>query len=136
MTALNSAAYALQVAVVSRIETALPTWQLSEKPRKNQPPPYIEIFGVDIISTILTKTTIIEKLRVTINVFDQSENSDNVKDCIDDIRAAITDPGIVIGGNFFNYLQFHERTESSRLQRDGKTWKGQTVFQFNIRQGS
>ena len=47
MTALNSAAYALQVAVVSRIETALPTWQLSEKPRKNQPPPYIEIFGVD-----------------------------------------------------------------------------------------
>ena len=136
MTALSSAAYPLQVAIVSRIESALPSWNVSEKPRKNQPPPYIEIYGVDIISTILTKTTTIEKLRVTINVFDQSENSDTVKDCIDDIRAAISDPSIVLDGDFFNYLQFHERTESSRLQRDNKTWKGQTVFQFNIRQGS
>lgn len=136
MTALSSAAYALQVALVNRIEAALPSWNVSEKPRKNQPPPYIEILSVDIISTVPTKTTVIEKLRVTINVFDQSENSDTVKDCIDDIRAAITDSDIVLDGDFFNYLQFHERTESSRLQRDNKTWKGQTVFQFNIRQGS
>jgi hypothetical protein len=131
---LNSAAYDLQVALVGRIEAALPDWNVSEKPRKNQPPPYIEIASVDIISTIQTKTTTIEKLRATINVWDESENSDAVKDAIDDIRAAITSTNIVLDNGFFNYLQIHERTVPSALQRDRRTWKGSTIFQFNIRQ--
>lgn len=132
---LNSAAYALQAAIYARVHEALPTWVISEKPQKNQKPPYIELFDVQIISTIPTKTTIVEKLRVTINVFDESENSDTVKECIDDIRAAITSTDIDLGdAGFFNYLQVHERTDPSRLQRDNRTWKGTTLFQFNIRQ--
>lgn len=138
MTALKSAAYALQVAVKERLQAAIPTWVISEKTPKGKKPPYIELYDVQVTQTIpfIPPTPTIEKLRFTIRVFDDSENSERIKDAIDDIRAAITDTPIVLGGGFFNYHQIHERTIPSQLQRDKKTWMGQTIFLFSIRQAS
>jgi hypothetical protein len=137
MTALKSAAYALQVAVKERIQAAIPTWTISEKTPKNKKPPYIELYDVQVTQTIPSSSApTIEKLRFTIRVFDDSENSEKIKDAIDDIRAAITDTPIVLGGGFYSYNQIHERTIPSQLQRDKKTWMGQTIFLFSVRQAS
>ena len=137
MTALKSAAYALQVAVKERLQAAIPTWAISEKTPKNKKPPYVELYDVQVTQTIPSSSApTIEKLRFTIRVFDDSENSEKIKDAIDDIRAAITDSPIVLGGGFFNYNQIHERTIPSQLQRDKKTWMGQTIFLFSVRQAS
>ena len=138
MTALKSAAYALQVAVKERLQAAIPTWVISEKTPKNKKPPFIELYDVQVTQTIAfaPPTPTIEKLRFTIRVFDDSENSEKIKDAIDDVRAAITDTPIVLGGGFYSYNQIHERTIPSQLQRDKKTWMGQTIFLFSIRQAS
>ena len=134
MTATRSAAYALQVAVKDRIQTYLPTWPISEKTQKNKKPPYIELYDIQIIPGVNTKTASIEKLRMVIRVFDESENSDKVKDAIDDIMQAISSSNLSLIDNFICYLQVHERTVPSALQRDNKTWMGSTTWQFSIRQ--
>ena len=138
MTALSSAAYELQVAVKERLQTAMPTWLISEKTPKNKKPPFIELYDVQITQTIpfAPPTPTIEKLRLTIRIFDDSENSEKIKEAMDDVRVAITQALIVLGGGFFNYNQIHERTIPSQLQRDKKTWMGQTIFLFSIRQAS
>ena len=134
MTATLSAKHVLQIAIKDRLQAALPTWLISEKTPKNKKPPYIELYDTQIIANLSTKTTQGEKLRMTIRAFDESENSDSIDDVIDDIRAAITDSAVVLPYPFFNYLQVHERTAPSQLQRDRRTWMGQTVFVFSIRQ--
>ena len=134
MTATLSAKHVLQIAIKARLQAALPTWLISEKTPKSKKPPYIELYDTQIIGNLPSKTTQGEKLRMTIRAFDASENSDSIDDVIDDIRAAITDSKVVLPSPFFNYLQVHERTTPSQLQRDRRTWMGQTVFVFSIRQ--
>jgi hypothetical protein len=134
MTAMRSAAYALQVAVKDRVQTYLPTWPISEKTQKNKKPPYIELYDISMVSSLDTKTTKAERIRLTIRVFDEGENSDAVKDAIDDIMQAISSSNLSLIDNFICYLQIHERTVPSVLQRDNKTWMGSTTWQFSIRQ--
>lgn len=132
----KSAAYWLQVAVNERLKLTIPNVPISEKTQKNTEPPYIELYDTAITSTIQSKTNTIRRLRMTIRVFDESENADTVKDTIDDIIAAITSTPLMLEGGFSCYLTTHERTEASALLKDQKTWRGVTIFDFSVQQNA
>lgn len=132
----RSAAYWLQVAVNERLTNAISTIPISEKTGKNTQPPYIELYDTQIVKSLATKTTEARQYRMVIRVFDESGNSDTVKDTIDDIIAAITGSRLSIGHGFYCYHTTHERSEPSVLLRDKKMWRGTTQFLFNILQTS
>lgn len=132
----KSAAYWLQCAVNDRITAAMPTIDISEKTQKDTPTPYIELYDVSVVGDLGVKCPPIKLLRMTIRAFDDSENSDTVKDMIDDVISSITGSPLVLDGGFRCYHSAHERSEPSVLQRDRKLWQGEAQFTFRVIQTS
>ena len=134
---VRSAAYDLQVAIFDRLQAALPDVRISEKTKKNTPPPYIELYDITIMQTVEIKGgNDLQRLRLTLRLFDETENSDWIKDTTDDILAALTQTKLVLGNGFTLYNTIHERTSPSELLNDRKTWRGITQFQFSVIQNS
>lgn len=128
----KSPAYWLQVAVHERIMAYLPDVPISEKTQKDSPAPYIELYDAAIVGDLSTKCSTIKGVRMTIRVFEESENADNVKSIIEDIVYALTASKLELEGGFNCYLTTHEGSEPSVLLKDMKTWRGTTQFLFSV----
>ena len=101
---VRSAAYDLQVAIFDRLQAALPNVRISEKTKKNTPPPYIELYDITIMQTVEIKGgNDLQRLRLTLRLFDETENSDWIKDTTDDILAALTETKLVLSNGFTLY---------------------------------
>jgi predicted transcriptional regulator len=124
------------VAVHERIDSYLPDVTISEKTQKDTPVPYIELYDISSAGDLSTKCSNIKELRVTIRVYDESENADTVKGIVDDIVYALTASKLELEGAFNCYLTTHERSEPSVLLKDAKTWRGIAQFLCSVVQTS